>query len=98
MTSAYDRRVVTIPPQTALPFEPAGWRDALVVVARGTVEVETESGQRQLFGGGALIWLDRMPVRLLRNPGIEPAVLGAVARRRSSSTSDFKFSDDLPMH
>ena len=84
--TTYDRRVVTIPPQTALPYEPVAWRDALVVVARGAVEVETESGQRQLFGNGALIWLDRLPVRALRNPGIEPAVLGAVARRRSLGT------------
>jgi hypothetical protein len=96
--SSFDRRVVQIPPQSALPFEPVEWRDALVVVARGAVEVETESGQRQLFGNGALIWLDRMPVRVLRNPGIETTVLGAVARRRSQSTGDCKFPDDLPMH
>jgi hypothetical protein len=97
MTS-YDRRVVTIPPRTSLPFQPLSWRDALVVVARGAVEIETESGQRQLFGNGALIWLDRIPVRLLRNPGVETTVLGAVARRRSSSTGDFTFPDDLPVH
>src|SRR5262249_54900154 len=98
MTTSFERRVVTIPPQSTMPYEPVAWRDALVVVARGAVEVETESGQRQLFGGGALIWLDRMPVRRLRNPGIEPVVLGAVARKRSSSAEDCKFPDDLPVH
>ncbi len=61
-------------------FDEAQWRDALVVVERGTVEVETMSGLRRAFGVGDILWLTGLNLRALHNPSVEDAVLAAVSR------------------
>jgi hypothetical protein len=50
------------------------WRDALVLVARGRVEL---GGSRRRFETGALLVVDGLPVR---NPGPGDAVLLTYAR------------------
>jgi quercetin dioxygenase-like cupin family protein len=75
------RRVVTIAPGGALPYRRTAWRDAIVVVERGSIELQTSDGGRYVFGRGDVVWLDGLPVRCLRNPGRRPAVLVAVSRR-----------------
>jgi hypothetical protein len=56
------------------------WRDALVVVGRGEVELEFAGGARRRFACGAVLCLARLSLRTLRNPGAEPALLVAVTR------------------
>ena len=76
----FDVRVVAVPPGAERPFDAAEWQDAIVLVRSGEIELRGVSGASRSFGRGALIWLDGVPLRLLRNPGSEPAVLVAVSR------------------
>ncbi|HEX5782649.1 MAG TPA: hypothetical protein VFX80_12045 [Solirubrobacteraceae bacterium] len=79
----FDRRVVAVPPGDALAYHEADWRDALVIVVRGEIQVETRA-RRACFGRGAVLSLAGLPVRSLHNRGAEPAELVTVRRRRSA--------------
>ncbi len=74
------KREVVLDPGTAHVYEPCDWRDALVLVKAGSIELETGSGVRRIFVAGDVLWLARLPLRLLRNPGPKPAVLEASRR------------------
>lgn len=74
-------RAVTIPPGRALPYDGADWRDAVVVVRRGRVELEGMSGRRDGFGAGSVLHLTGVPLRALHNGGPGPVELVAVSRR-----------------
>ena len=73
-------REVAVAPGGDRPYDAAEWRDALVLVKSGEIEVRGVSGARSAFGRGDLLYLDRIPLRGLHNPGVEPAVLVAVSR------------------
>jgi hypothetical protein len=79
----FDRRVVSVPPGRARQYVEADWRDALVVVARGEVELEARGGTRRSFPRGAVLSLAGLPLRALHNHGDEPVELVAVRRRRA---------------
>jgi hypothetical protein len=70
-----------------LPFDSSEWADALVIVEVGQVELEGVDGSRARFASGAVLYLDRLPLRLLRNPGSTVAVLVGVSRVRGHATS-----------
>jgi hypothetical protein len=74
-------RAVVVVPGEALAFDEAEWRDALVVVEQGEIELECIGGSRERFGRGDVLWLAGLPLRALGNPGLEPALLVAVSRR-----------------
>jgi hypothetical protein len=74
--------VVALAPGHARAYDSAEWRDALVVVERGAIELETVSDGRCPFERGDVLWLNGLPVRALHNRGVEPAVLVAVSRER----------------
>jgi quercetin dioxygenase-like cupin family protein len=80
MPVAFDVRVVEVAPGGERASHEAEWRDALVVVDRGEIEVDCVGGTRRRFAPGAVLWLGGLPLRALRNPGAEPAVLVAVKR------------------
>jgi hypothetical protein len=61
-------------------YEQAEWRDALVYVASGTIELRCLSGRTHRFGCGDIVWLAELPLRSLRNPGTDATVLLAVSR------------------
>jgi hypothetical protein len=75
-------RVVAVPPSRVRAYDEVEWRDALVVVERGEIDVECLGGSRKSFRRGDVLWLVGLPLRGLRNLGHEPAVLAAVSRRR----------------
>jgi hypothetical protein len=79
----FDRRVVAVPPGHARDYDEAEWRDALVIVVRGEIEVQTRA-RRASFGRGAVLSLAGLPVHALHNRGAEPAELVAVRRRRAA--------------
>ena len=81
LPAAFRRRVVSIPPRSEIPYVAAAWADALVVVERGSLEVEGRCGGRRSFECGAVLWLAGLPVSALRNPGAATTVLAAVTRR-----------------
>jgi CRP-like cAMP-binding protein len=61
------------------------WSDALVVVGRGEIELESLGGATLSFRRGALLWLEGLPLRALHNRGREPALLLAVSRDEFSA-------------
>jgi hypothetical protein len=73
-------REVAVAPGGDRPYDPAEWRDALVLVKSGEIELRGVSGATRSFGCGDLLYLDRVPLRGLHNPGSAPAVLVAVSR------------------
>jgi hypothetical protein len=77
---AFELRALTIPPGGAHPYRAGEWRDALVTVESGEVELECLGGSRRAFRSGAVLWLAGLPLRGLNNRGSEPALLVAVAR------------------
>jgi glyoxylate utilization-related uncharacterized protein len=77
----FELRVITLAPGGARPYTPAEWRDALVVVVRGEIELETLGRARWRFERGDVLWLSGLPLRALHNGGREPARLVAVSRR-----------------
>lgn len=79
--ASLSRRTVTIEPGERLAYASDAWRDALVVVDKGEIDLEDRSGQRWRLEQGAVLWLCRLPLRQLVNPGWCPARLVAVRRR-----------------
>ncbi len=82
LSRSFERRVVGIPSGSERPYDAAEWRDAIVVVEAGQVEVEGVHGGRRTFGPGDMLCFDGFPCRVLRNRGTEPVILSLVARRR----------------
>jgi hypothetical protein len=78
----FELRVAALAPGRTRPYDEADWRDALVVVERGEVELECLGGSRVRFGRGDVLWLVGLPLRALHSRGREPTVLVAVSRRR----------------
>lgn len=76
----FEIRAVGVEPGGHRIYHRAEWSDALVLVRRGEIELESLSGTRHRFGRGDLLWLTGLPLRALHNPGPEPTILVAVAR------------------
>jgi hypothetical protein len=71
-------------PRVVLAYDRATWLDAIVFVTAGAVELEDELGRCCRFDRGAVVCLDGICVRLLRNPDPDrPARLLAIRRRRT---------------
>ena len=62
-------------------YNEAEWRDALVLVVRGEIELESVGGESCRFGCGSILCLVGLRLRALRSRGREPTVLVAVSRR-----------------
>ena len=75
----FERRIVSVPPGGTLDYRDADWRDALVLVVRGEIEL---GGER--FGRGSVLSLAGLQLRALHNRGEERAELVAVRRRRAA--------------
>jgi hypothetical protein len=80
LSSCTDVRVFAIAPGCERAFDAAEWRDALVVVERGGIELECLSGRRWRFEQGDIICLVALALRALCNEGHQVAVLSAVSR------------------
>jgi hypothetical protein len=83
----FDVRRIVFAPGTERPYDEAEWRDSIVVVESGRLELECCSGGSRGFGRGAVLWLIGLPLRVLRNAGSTPTVLVAVSRPRISRTA-----------
>jgi hypothetical protein len=80
--SGFEIRAVTIGPVGERVYDEAEWRDALVFVSRGEIELECLSGNSCRVEQGDVLWLVGLPLRVLRNRAGEPALLVAVSPRR----------------
>ncbi len=72
--------MVVVAPGGGRAYDAAEWRDALVLVERGRIELWGPAGGRLSFGPGEVLWLAGLTLDRLHNPGWEPAVLVAVSR------------------
>jgi hypothetical protein len=81
LPAGFLRRVVAIGPRGVFDYRATDWRDALVVIECGRIEVELRDRRRIRYGRGAVLWLAGLPVRVLRNLDDEAAVVVAVSRR-----------------
>jgi hypothetical protein len=77
----FEVRAVSVEPGVDRIYNEAEWEDALVVVARGELELQAMDGDVRCFGRGAILCLVGLPLRALRSRGTEPALLVAVSRR-----------------
>jgi hypothetical protein len=78
--AAFERWEIRIAPGSQRVCEAAEWRDAMLVVESGAIELETNTGERVGFATGAVLFLGTW-LRTLRNRGEVPVVLSAVSRR-----------------
>lgn len=78
--AGFARRVVVVPPGRGRPFDEREWRDAVVVLALGVLELEGREGTRRRFDRGAVLCLEGIPLRALHSCGAGPAVLVATTR------------------
>jgi hypothetical protein len=79
----FRRRVVELAPDEELRVDADLWRDAIVFLDTGSVELECLAGERRRFAAGAVLCF-RPPVRFLRNGGSQSARLVAISRRRTN--------------
>jgi hypothetical protein len=78
---SFDVRMVTIPAGTSLDFDERAWRDAIVVLEAGELEVECLRGGRRSFAVGAMMCLIGLQLKTLHSTGAEAVVLTAVSRQ-----------------
>lgn len=78
---SFDVRRIVVEPGGSRVHDAAEWRGAIVLLERGRIELVCSDGDHRAFRRGDVLWLDGLPVRALRNPGPEPAVLLAISRR-----------------
>lgn len=80
LARSFELRLVAVDPGLERPYDEADWRDSLVVVERGHIELEFVEGSRRRFRRGDVLWLSGLPLRALHNSGRESALLVAVSR------------------
>jgi hypothetical protein len=76
----FSRRVVTIAPGDRRPYVDEDWRDALVVIVRGAVDLECTRGGRRRFEAGTMMSLEGLGLVALFNPGPSGLVIIAITR------------------
>lgn len=77
----YARRVTAVPAGRSLDYTATDWRDALVVITGGEIELEDANGHRTRFRSGDMLALVGLPLRALHSVGTDPAKLVAISRR-----------------
>jgi hypothetical protein len=82
LPASFERRVVVVCRTREHTVAEAEWRDAIVVVASGTIELECRGGGRHRFDCGDILWLAELPLLALHNPGSDATVLLSVSRTR----------------
>lgn len=78
---AFRRRTVVVDPGDSRPYDGDEWRDELVVVEQGRLDLECHAGGVRSFPTGAIVCLDHLALRTLHNRGPDPTILVAVSRR-----------------
>ena len=76
----FSRRVVTIAPGDRRPYVDTDWRDALVVIVRGAVDLECTRGGRRRFEAVTMMSLEGLGLVALFNPGSSDLVIVTITR------------------
>lgn len=77
----FEYRAVTVEPGGDRIYHRGEWRDALVLITSGEIELECLDGSRKRLAQGDVFWLVGLPLRRIHNRGPEPARLLTVRRR-----------------
>jgi hypothetical protein len=80
LPEGFSRHVFRLEPGVEVELEPGTLPDAIVLVERGSLELECQAGTTERFGCGSMIPIARLPFCRLRSLGPGPLVLVAVAR------------------
>jgi predicted enzyme related to lactoylglutathione lyase len=81
MPPAFEVRVLSLSPGGERAYDTDEWRDALVVVGQGELELECASGGRRRFRRGSVLWLSGLPLRSLSARGRQTLLLVSISRR-----------------
>jgi quercetin dioxygenase-like cupin family protein len=81
LSPTFEMRVIAVAAGCERQYHDAEWRDAIVIVERGEIDLESSRGRRLCFRRGDVLWLIGLPLRALHNRRREPAVLVALSRR-----------------
>lgn len=81
LPAAFEIRVLTVAPGGTRMYQESEWRDSLVVVEHGRIQLEGTGGSRRDFVTGDVLCLLGLSLRALHNLGSEPVVLVAVSRK-----------------
>ena len=81
LPSSFERRKVVLAPGSSRPYVDDEWRDALVTVDSGELELECSRGGRRTFGTGDILWFTDLGLRTMHNRGPGPTVLLSISRR-----------------
>lgn len=73
-------RLVILGPGDSLGYRVGDWLATLIVVERGELDVECDSGTHARFGQGAVLTFAGVPVSRLHSVGDVPLVLSALSR------------------
>lgn len=73
-------RRVALKAGSELAYAPEDWRDCMVVIEQGSVELESRHGPRRTFVAGDALWLAGLRLRAIRNRGRSRAVLAVTSR------------------
>jgi hypothetical protein len=82
----FERRTVTIAVGDELGPHEASWRDELVSIEAGALEIVGPDGTVLHLTAGAVLFLDGIDHVALRATGDVPTVLAAIRRRRDPET------------
>jgi CRP-like cAMP-binding protein len=80
MAPRFDLRRTTLAPGLERPFDEDEWRDALVVVESGEIEISCQDGGCRRFVRGDVLFFEGLRLRSLANRRQEPVVLVSVSR------------------
>jgi hypothetical protein len=80
LPESFNLRVVTVAPGCERLYDEDEWRDAIVVVEEGAIDLEALSGACHRFERGDILWLVGWRLRALLNRGSVRVVLSAVSR------------------
>jgi hypothetical protein len=90
LPAAFERFRVVLAPGDSRPTRPADWAGCLVLVERGSIEVDCDAGGSRSFAAGDLLALDWLPLRTLRSSGADEACLLAIRRCGEPSDSPIR--------
>ncbi|HEY5879529.1 MAG TPA: hypothetical protein VIU11_11495 [Nakamurella sp.] len=77
----FRRRILRIEPGDSRPYLESEWRDCLVVIESGEVDLEAVGGVRHTCRRGDVLWLAGLDLRCLSNRGEQAVVITTVCRR-----------------
>ncbi len=88
LPSPFDRRIVILPAGATRPYDDDEWRDAIVVVEQGAVELRCHAGGNRSFRAGDVLWMVGLSLVALHNPGPDELVLVAIRRTGTVDPDD----------